>query len=482
MAKEMDVKDKRVLVVGLGKSGVAAALFLQSRGARVTVSDSKPETQLSLEIPALLEMGVAVETGAHGDRTFRDQDLIVLSPGVPADVAALQTARALGIPVIGEIELAWRFFSGPVAAITGSNGKTTTTALLGAVIAKSGGPVLIGGNIGRPATDLAPESKAGTWHVLEVSSFQLETISEFHPRIAVLLNLTPDHLDRHGSFELYQAAKARVFENQQAADFAVLNADDASCLAMAARVRSRIYWFSILRAVENGAYIKEGNVVLRVAAAAADFGPPFDGREHFIMPVSEVPLKGGHNLENVLAAACAGFLAGCSPEVIRAAVREFMAVDHRLQWIATIHGVEYFNDSKATNTDATAKALDSFAGNIHLILGGKDKDSDYSVLQPFIRQKVKRVYTIGAAAEKIVSQIAGAAEIVRSGTLASAVRSAAAAAQAGDIVLLSPACASFDQFASYEHRGRAFAELVAALSAKPAQSAGHPPASRRVNG
>ena len=383
----MDLNGKRVLVVGLGKSGVAAALFLQSHGARVTVSDSKPEAQLSLEIPALLEMGVAVETGAHGDRTFRDQDLIVLSPGVPADVAPLQTARALGIPVIGEVELASRFFLGPVAAITGSNGKTTTTSLLGAVIAKSGVPVLIGGNIGRPATGLVPESKSGTWHVLEVSSFQLETISEFHPRIAVLLNLTPDHLDRHRSFNLYQAAKARVFENQAASDFAVLNAGDPNCVAMAAKVRSRIYWFSGSQPVENGAYIKDGDIVLQVAAVAAGAAQKHEGREQFVMPVSEVPLKGRHNLENVLAASCAGFLAGCSPEMIRAAVKEFKAVDHRLQWIATIHGVEYFNDSKATNTDATAKALDSFAGNIHLILGGKDKDSDYSVLQPLIRQR-----------------------------------------------------------------------------------------------
>ena len=475
----MDLNGKRVLVVGLGKSGVAAALFMQSHGARVTVSDSKPQAQLSLEIPALLEVGVAVETGAHGDRTFRDQDLIVLSPGVPADVAPLQSARALGIPVIGEVELASRFFLGPVAAITGSNGKTTTTSLLGAVLAKSGVPVLVGGNIGRPATDLVPESKSGTWHVLEVSSFQLETISQFHPRIAVLLNLTPDHLDRHRSFDLYQAAKARVFENQDAADFAVLNADDVNCVAMAARVRSRIYWFSGHNAVENGAYTKEGNIVLQVAAGS---GQKHEGKEQFIMPVSEVPLKGRHNLENVLATSCAGFLGGCSPEMIRAAVKEFKAVDHRLQWIATIHGVEYFNDSKATNTDATAKALDSFAGNIHLILGGKDKNSDYSVLQTLIRQKVKWVYTIGAAAEKIVSQIAGAAEIVRSGTLASAVRNAAAAAQVGDIVLLSPACASFDQFENYEHRGRAFVDLVSALGAKPAQSAAHPPASRRVNG
>ncbi len=479
----MQLDGQRVLVVGLGKSGVAAASFLQSRGARVTVSDSKPEAQLSQEIPALLEMGIAVETGEHGDRTFRDQDLIVLSPGVPADAAPLRTARALGITVIGEVELASRFFAGPVAAITGSNGKTTTTSLLGAIIAKSGTPVLVGGNIGRPATDLVAESKPGAWHVLEVSSFQLETISEFHPRIAVLLNLTPDHLDRHRSFALYQAAKARIFENQAAVDFAVVNADDAHCSAMAAGVRSRVFWFSASQAVENGAYIEDGNIILRVAASGAG-DAQMPGRQT-IMPVAEIPLKGRHNRENVLAAVCAGFLAGCSPEVIRAAVKEFKAVDHRLQWIATIKGVEYYNDSKATNTDATMKALESFEGNIHLILGGKDKDSDYSVLQPLIRQKVKRVYTIGAAADKIVSQMGGAAEIVRSGTLAGAVQSAAAAAQPGDSVLLSPACASFDQFDSYEHRGRTFVDLVSALSAapgKPAQSAGRTAGSRRVNG
>ncbi|MDT8067119.1 MAG: UDP-N-acetylmuramoyl-L-alanine--D-glutamate ligase [Terriglobia bacterium] len=456
----MDVQGKRVLVVGLGKSGVASSLFLQSRGARVTVSDEKSQEQLRTEIPALLDKGIVVETGKHGERTFREQDLIVVSPGVPNDVPPLMNARKLGIPVIGEIELATRFLQGRVIAITGSNGKTTTTTLTGEVIAAGGFQSLVGGNIGTPAITFVDQSSPSTWVVLEISSFQLETIETFRPHIAAILNITPDHLDRHGSMGAYIAAKARIFENQSEKDFAVLNMDDATCVTLVQKLTPQVYWFSRKVEVERGTFVRNGKIIFRDARG-----------EREIMPVDEITLKGAHNLENVLAAAAMGILAGVEPTKVRRAVKDFKAVEHRLEYTATIRGVQYFNDSKATNVDATIKALESFPGNIHLILGGKDKGSDYSVLNDLLKERVKRIYTIGAAAQKIESQIAGV-EITSAGTLDQAVRKASEFAQAGDIVLLAPACASFDQFQSYEHRGRAFKEAVHALAAREATHVG----------
>ncbi len=451
----MELNNKRVLVVGLGKSGVASALFLRSRGAQVTVSDSKPQEQLSEEIPILLDHGIIIETGGHGERTFHGQDLIVVSPGVPADSPPLVQARALGEPVIGEIELAAQFLPKNIVAITGSNGKTTTTTLTGEIITAGGYPTRVGGNIGTPAISLVATARPDSVVVLEVSSFQLETIQTFRARVAVVLNVTPDHLDRHRTFETYVDAKARIFENQQADDFAVLNADDPVCVALAARTRAQVFWFSRKREVKQGAWVSDGRVLFRDSAGQSE-----------ILLVSEIPLKGAHNLENVLAAVCAGKLSGCNYTAIRAAVRNFKAVEHRLEYVATIRGVEYYNDSKATNVDATIKALESFPANIHLILGGKDKGSDYTVLNDLLRQRVKRVYTIGAAADKIESQVREAAEIVHAESLDSAVQRASASAQPGDIVLLAPACASFDQFRNYEHRGKVFKELVQRLSGK----------------
>ena len=459
----MDVKGQRVLVVGLGKSGVSAATFLQSRGARVTVSDSKAEAELGKDIPALLDRGIVVETGAHGERTFRDQDLIVVSPGVPVNAPQLQQARAAGVKIIGEVELAARFLKGHIAAITGSNGKTTTTSLCGEILEKAGKRTQVGGNIGRPVTDLIETSAADGWNVLEISSFQLETIETFRPRIASILNITPDHLDRHGDFATYAAAKARIFENQTAEDFAVLNADDHTCVQIAGKVKSQVYWFGSKERSDQGSFVRAAEIYWRTR----------DGHETEIMPTEEIPLKGKHNLENVLAAVCVGMLAGCTPEQIRKAVREFKAVEHRLELVATLNGVAYYNDSKATNVDATIKALESFPANIHIILGGKDKGSDYTVLKPLLTARAKAVYTIGAAAEKIESQITGAAPIFHAETLENAVRLAAEKAKDGDVVLLAPACASFDQFQSYEHRGRTFKELVHNMAAVGARGVKH---------
>jgi UDP-N-acetylmuramoylalanine--D-glutamate ligase len=448
----LELNGKRVLVVGLGRSGVASALFLKSRGARVTVSDVKSPEQLRDEIPVLLDHGIAVETGGHGERTFQDQDLIVVSPGVPVDAEPLMQARGLSQSIIGEIQLAAEFLKGAIVAITGSNGKTTTTTLIGEILAAGGLKTLVGGNIGTPAISLVERSTPETVTVLEVSSFQLETIRSFRPKIGIALNVTPDHLDRHRTFAAYVNAKARLFENQQPDDFAVLNADDRTCVEFAGRTRGQVFWFSRKREVAQGAFVRKGGVLFRRAGAQQE-----------VMLASEIPLKGSHNLENVLAAVCAGALMGCEADKIASAVRNFKAVEHRLEFVATVRGVEYYNDSKATNVDATIKALESFPGNIHLILGGKDKGSDYTVLNDLLRQRVKCVYAIGAAAEKIQSHIKGATSVVPSGTIDAAVKKAAASAQPGDVVLLAPACASFDQFQNYEHRGQVFKELVLAL-------------------
>jgi UDP-N-acetylmuramoylalanine--D-glutamate ligase len=455
----MDLNNKSVLVVGLGKSGVASALFLKSRGARVTVSDSKPEAELRKEILQLLDQGITVETGAHGDRTFRGQDLIVVSPGMPFDAPQLVQARNLGEKIIGEIELASNFLGSPIAAITGANGKTTTTSLAGEIIAAGKFPVLVGGNIGMPAISFVDQASPETWIVLEVSSFQLETIVEFHPRIAVILNITPDHLDRHKTFENYVNAKARIFENQGPDDFSVLNADDSTTAALSSRTRAQVFRFSRKKEVEQGAFVRNSHICFR------------DGsREREIMPLAEIPLKGAHNLENTLAGISVGMLVGCDPEQIRQAVQAFKAVEHRLEFVANVAGVDYYNDSKATNVDATIKALESFPANIHLILGGKDKGSDYTVLNDLLRERVKRVYTIGAAAAKIESQIQGAAEIDHADTLENAVQRASETAVSGDVIVLAPACASFDQFENYEHRGSVFKETVRLLAKRPAKT------------
>ena len=489
----MELKNKRVLVVGLGKSGRAAALFLRDKGARVTVSDSRSMAALEHEIPTLLDAGIMVEAGGHGLLTFRRQDLIVVSPGVPYDTPELKQVRAfgsLGPPIIGELELASRFLQGNVVAITGSNGKTTTTSLLGKIFADAGRATLVGGNIGTPVIELIEESirlsggskeeadssaalrndkpsgrndkqESGgdVWSVLEVSSFQLETVEEFHPHIAVVLNITPDHLDRHGTFENYAAMKARITARQGPEDFLVLNGEDPPTQMVAAKTKAQVFWFSGRRPIKQGAFV-HGESVLFIPREGAKAEP--------VLPVAEIPLKGAHNVENVLAAVCAARLGGIAAESIRASVAGFKAVEHRLEFVAVVGGVEFYNDSKATNVDATKKALEAFAGGVHLILGGKDKNSDYTELSDLLRARCKVVYTIGSAAEKIERQLAGVVKIVSAGTLDAAVRKATEDAVAGDVVLLAPACSSYDQFENYEHRGRVFKELVAQQVSKAA--------------
>jgi UDP-N-acetylmuramoylalanine--D-glutamate ligase len=447
----MDLKNKRVLVVGLGKSGLSAAMFLRKQGARVTVSDTRSAVSLAKEIPALLDAGIMVESGGHGLLTFRRQDLIVVSPGVPMDTPEVKQVIGYGMPVIGELELATRFLQGKTIAITGSNGKTTTTTLIGKILTDAGLPTQVGGNIGLPVIDLVESSTPEANNVLEVSSFQLETIAEFHPWIAAVLNITPDHLDRHGSFEAYATAKTRITERQEAGDFLVLNAEDKPTQMVASKTRAQIYWFSLRRPIKQGAFVHGESIV---------FIPSEGAKAEPILPVKEIPLKGSHNVENVLAAVTVARLAGVPAETIRASVASFKAVEHRLEFVRVLNGVEYFNDSKATNVDATMKAVGAFPGGIHLIMGGKDKDSDYTLLSPLLKERVKAVYTIGSAAEKIERELQGVVKMVGAGTINVAVREAQKAAVPGDVVLLAPACSSFDQFENYEHRGRTFRQIV----------------------
>jgi UDP-N-acetylmuramoylalanine--D-glutamate ligase len=454
----MELKGKKVLVVGLGKSGLAAALFLRRKGAQVTVSDVRSAAALAHDLPALLDQGIMVEAGGHGLLTFRRQDLIVVSPGVPLDTPELVQVRNFGLPVIGELELAARFLAGKTLAITGSNGKTTTTSLCGEILAAAHFRVHVGGNIGVPVIALVDDSREDGWSVLEVSSFQLETTYQFRPDIAVILNITPDHLDRHGSMENYIAAKERIFANQGPEDALVLNADDDAASRAAARTKSRLFWFSRTRIIRQGAFIYDGAIYFRATEQSAP---------EFILKVESIPLKGQHNIENVLAAVCAARLADVASDAIRRAVEAFRAVEHRLEFVATVNGVDYYNDSKATNVDAAMKAIAAFPSGIHLILGGKDKNSDYRLMRPLIQERVTAIYTIGAASEKIITHLEGSAPIVNSGTLDVAVTKAADAAQPGEIILLAPACSSFDQFQNYEQRGQVFKDLVFARRGIP---------------
>jgi UDP-N-acetylmuramoylalanine--D-glutamate ligase len=452
----IELAGKQVLVVGLARTGIATALFCAARGARVTATEERAEKEVADAAAKLRAAGVALELGGHRPETFVRQDLIVPSPGVPPMTPALAAARATGIPVCSEIELAWRFLRGRLICITGSNGKTTTTALTGHILETAGLPVQVAGNIGTPLISRVDVSCEAGFTVVEASSFQLESICAFQPDIAVLLNITPDHLDRHGSLEAYGRAKARIFENQTERDAAVLNADDAAA-SQYAPAAPRIFWFSRTKRVANGCFLRDEEIVFRC-----------DGAATVLLERKEIGLRGNHNLDNVLAAAAAAKLAGVEPAAIAEGVRTFAGVEHRIEYVATISGVDYFNDSKATNVDATLKSLDAFPGNVVVILGGKDKGSDYSILREPLRNHARLALLIGAATDKIEAEIGGSVPIERAGTLAQAVEAAAKRALPGDTVLLAPACASFDQFESYEHRGRVFKQLVRELAEKPA--------------
>jgi UDP-N-acetylmuramoylalanine--D-glutamate ligase len=455
----MELKDKRVLVVGLARTGMATALFCAARGATVTASESRAEVEIGDVVARLRAAGVTLELGGHQERTFLEQDLIVPSPGVPADAPLLLVARNKGIAIWSEIELAYRFLQGKLIGITGSNGKTTTTSLVEHILKTAEIPTLLGGNIGTPLISCVDRMSETTVTVVELSSFQLELIDKFRPNISVWLNLTLDHLDRHPTMNAYGAAKARIFENQTPEDSAVVNADDAASVPYVPK-HPRVYWFSRKQRLEHGAYVRGEEIVFRR-----------EGKEESVLPYRDIPLIGEHNLENVLAAVAATRLAGADAAAVAKGVRSFAGVEHRLEFVAEIGGVRFYNDSKATNVDATLKALDAFPGRVLIILGGKDKGSDYTVLQRPLREKAVLALLIGAAAEKIDRQITGSVAIERAGTIERAVEIASHAVRPGDVVLLAPACASFDQFQNYEHRGRVFKDLVRQLEHHPAGAA-----------
>ena len=459
MANAIELRGKRVLVVGLARTGVATGLFCAARGALVTATDLRSEAEIGEPIAELRAAGVTLSFGGHDESILRAQDLLIPSPGVAADAPILLAARAMNITIWSEIELAYRFLRGRLIGITGSNGKTTTTSLVEHILRQAGFPTILAGNIGTPLISCVDSTSDDTTTVVELSSFQLELIDKFRPDISVFLNLTPDHLDRHHTLEAYAAAKARIFGNQTPQDAAILNADDPAT-APYAPSKPQVFWFSRQRFVEQGAYLSGDEVIFRCA-----------GRDEAILRRGDIPLAGAHNLENVLAAVAATRLAGAAPGAIRDGVKTFAGVEHRLEFVSEIAGVRYYNDSKATNVDATLKALDAFPGRLLVILGGKDKGSDYIPLQKPLREKGVLALLIGAAAAKIESQIAGSVAIDRAETLERAVEIAHQAAQPGDVVLLAPACASFDQFQDYEHRGRIFKELVHQLE-RQATSAG----------
>jgi UDP-N-acetylmuramoylalanine--D-glutamate ligase len=448
MPNPFELRGKRVLVVGLARTGAATALFCAARGAIVTATDARTENEIGEAIAPLKSADVRLEFGGHRENTFLEQDLIVPSPGVPANAPLLQAARSKGVTIWSEVELADRFLEGRLIGITGSNGKTTTTSLIEHILRNAGFSTILAGNIGTPLIARVEQTSDESITVVELSSFQLELIATFRPNISVFLNLTADHLDRHHTLEEYGRAKARIFENQTEADSAVLNADDAATTPLAPP-KPHVYWFSRKQRVTQGAFLRESEIIFR-----------HDGEEEVVLKLQDIPLAGAHNVENVLAAVAATRLAGTVPAAIAKGVRSFAGVEHRLEFVAEIGGVRYYNDSKATNVDATLKALDAFPGRILIVLGGKDKGSDYTLLQRSLREKAILALLIGAAAEKIEKQITGSVAIERAGTIERAVEIASHAARPGDVVLLAPACASFDQFQNYEHRGRVFKELV----------------------
>jgi UDP-N-acetylmuramoylalanine--D-glutamate ligase len=462
---KFDLHGKRVLVVGLARSGRAAAHALRQRGGVVTVTDLRPPAAFASEIPELLKAKIGVELGLHRLETFLRQDIIVVSPGVPWDLPELAAARQGKVHIVPEVEAASWFLKGKLVGVTGSNGKTTTTTLLGRMLEASGFETLVAGNIGVPLISVADRTAGDSVSVVELSSFQLEAIQDFRVDVAVLLNITPNHLDRHTSFDAYVAAKARIFRNQTEKDYSILNADDPTVMSLAPAIRSRKVLFSLHQDLPDGLLVSNGKILYRVRDL-----------ERVLMDVADVKLRGTFNLENVMAAAAAACILGAGFEALPRVVRNFEGVEHRLEYVRQIRGVEFYNDSKATSVDATVKALSAFEPGVHLILGGKDKGATYAPLRPVLERRVRRLLLIGDAAQRIAEELAGAGDIIRAGDLETAVREAFRAAVPGDTVLLAPACASFDQFQDFEHRGRVFKEIVERLATEERSSGGGPQA------
>src|SRR5215471_12376414 len=444
---------KTVAVVGLAKSGVAAARLVRRVGGRVLASDAADKSALSPEARGLELEGCQLWTGGHPDEAFAGAELVVVSPGVPLTLPALTRTRARGIAIIGELELAWRAMEADVIAITGTNGKTTTTALTGELLRAQVRPVLVGGNIGTPLSEQALDFPADGLVVAETSSFQLEATQAFRPRVAAVLNLAPDHLDRHGSFDRYVEAKARILANQTDADCAVLNADDPGASSLAGRARGPVLRFSRHHPQSPGVFVESGWVAARL-----------NGHVERICPVAEIALRGQHNVENVLAATACVLWTGMAPEAIRRGIAAFRGVTHRIEPVREEGGVAYYNDSKGTNVASTIKALESFTEPVILIAGGKGKGQDFGPLAEAARGRVRHAVLIGVDRDQLRAPLVGAGAAVEdAASMEDAVRAARAAARPGDVVLLSPACASFDMFDNFEHRGEVFKAVVLRL-------------------
>ena len=451
----MDVAGKKVLIVGAARSGIASARFLARRGAIVALNDRKPIEEWTEEALALHSEDVGLIPGDLPSWLLDQVELVIVSPGVPTSSIPLRYADRAGAEVMGEIELASRYLKGRIVAITGSNGKTTTTALIAELLKDANLPVQVGGNIGNALIDLVESSDDDGWTVVEVSSFQLETIREFHPTVAIVLNVTPNHMDRYENITEYAAAKHRIFMNQVPGDLAILNADDAIVTSWASGLRAHVAQFSVQHALEEGLFLRERAIVSRAG-----------GAERTIMMRDEMKLRGLHNVENVLAALTAGLACGAALESMRETVRRFEPVEHRLEFVGEIAGVKFYNDSKATSVDATLKALEAFhedAGKIVLILGGRGKKAPYLPLAALIQEKVRNLILLGEDAETIEREVGSFAAHERARDMKDAVSRAFHAAEPGDTVLLAPACASFDMFESFEQRGRVFKEEVQSL-------------------
>lgn len=448
----MNVKGKKILVIGAAKSGLAAARFLIEHEAVVYLNDIKTRDNFEpKELSELEEKGVQLIFARHPDVNLLGIDLIILSPGVPMSIPPVETARAKKIPIWSEMELASLFTNAPMVVITGTNGKTTTTALIGQLFSDTGRGVFVGGNIGVPFIGKAAELSSQDVAVLEASSFQLETTFTFKPKVALILNLTPDHIDRHGSFEEYIAAKAKIFANQDQSDWLILNWDDEGTRKLAQSARSKVIFFSRKHNLEEGFCVADGYLTAK-----------FGGRNVPIIKTEDIFIKGGHNLENALAAAAAGWVMDVGPEEINKTLATFRGVEHRLERVLIHDGIEYVNDSKGTNPDASIKALEAYNNPIILIAGGKNKGSDFLPFAEVIKEKVKALILLGQAAPEIETAVkkVGYANIYHVGNYPEAVEKATALAADGDVVLLSPACASWDMFRNYEERGELFKELV----------------------
>jgi UDP-N-acetylmuramoylalanine--D-glutamate ligase len=454
-----ELKGKKVTVVGLARSGVAAARLLQAVGADVTVADAKEEAKLTEVLARLDRSAIRVIVGAGYESALDEAQIVVVSPGVPTELDILNIVRARHVPVIGELELAYRFLDAPVVAVTGTNGKSTTVTLIGLLLKEHGKRVFVGGNLGIPLSEAALKTYGSgsqgspyDYVIAEVSSFQLETIARFRPWIAALLNITPDHLDRYPALAPYVAAKGRIFENQTPDDYALLNYDDERVLAFRNGVRAHALGFSQMGSVNEGTFLDGDELVLR-----------FKGQRHSICKMSEIRIPGAHNVANAMAASMVAHVCGCPPDVMRRVLSTFPGLEHALELIRERNGVRFINDSKGTNVDATMKALESLDSPIVLIAGGKDKGGDFGKLRDVVTRRVKQLVLIGEAAPRIQQMLEGLKPISHASSFRDAVEVAAQSARSGEVVLLSPACASFDMFADYQDRGRQFKALVNGL-------------------